>query len=118
MKEQYKFNKFIFGAVFIINLFFLVSIIADNGADLFKPYKRVECPINSFIACEIPGEYPGANKTILQPGEYIENRNVNLEVASRFNKSVMLSLIVGLLVNHFFFNRKYKFKWIKKNVRF
>lgn len=110
MTEEYKFNKYIFGLVVIINLLFLFQIIANNGFDLIKPYKKIECPADAFAPCLIPGTL---NETI-QPGQYIENRQLNLEIANKFNTSVITSLILALIINHLFFNRKYKFEWLQK----
>lgn len=102
MKEQYKFKAWIFLTIFIINSLYLGQIIKEEGIDIIKPYKKIMCPNTTMTPCAVPQTL---NQTI-QPGEYIENRAVNLEAANNFNKSVIISLIIGIITNHLIYNRK------------
>lgn len=109
--EEYKFNKAIFGIILIGNIILLIGLLAQNGSEILKPYKQISCPENNYMNCEIPAYKSFTGKTeILRPGESIENHPLNQEATKNFNKTVILSLTIGLILNHFLYNKKYPFK--------
>ena len=120
MQNKYVWKKPIFGIIFIIGLIYLIAVFNANGWAIVKQYKEIHCPENTPLMCEIPPEYTDLRETIyLSPGEKWTNHNVDINATKAFNRTILTMLAAGLIINHLFFNRKYKLlkklkDWIEK----
>ena len=120
MKQRYHINKYIFRTIVLLNVLFLLIIVMHEGGikNTFGGYTEISCPANSPLKCPHPNcinPYDCTYEPLTQGTSILIGHKPNLKLTNTFNITVWTTLIIGIIINHLLYNKKYKLKKIELN---
>lgn len=114
---KYEVNKTITITILIISIIIITAGIIIEGTNIVTRNTIIECPSNSVLNCPNPTckKYEPCETPFIQPGTTIKlqatSNQTNINI---INSSVWITIITGLLINHYKYNKKYP---IKKEIK-
>jgi len=117
---EYKLNKKIMISSLLISFIIIIIGIGIEGKNLITPYEKITCENKQNIPCPNPQckGNPLCKLPNMQPGESIENHPLpNKNTTKIINYGVWIIIILSLIINHIKYNKKYKIKNLKQELK-